>query len=124
MRIRPRKGWSGGSRGSTKSGANGSATGTREELVLEGEIAVKVDFGLFHLPATLHAGFFVGAASPDIAEDAFAIELLFQAAKGLVDRFAALEPDFNHGINVAKKEKAGKGVFKPPGPTITVLEDR
>ena len=63
---------------------------------LEGEIAVKVDFGLFHLPPALDAGLFIGAAGPDIAEDALAIELLFQTAEGLVDRFAALQPDFNH----------------------------
>ena len=79
--------------------------------VLEGEIAVKVDLGLFHLPAALHAGLLMGAAGADIAEDALAIELLFQAAKGLVDRFTALEPDFNHGIEAYRRKRRRERVY-------------
>jgi len=109
--IRPRNGFSGGRRVSTREGSNGSTRAARGTLVLEGEIAVKVDFGLFHLPAPLHTGFFVGAAGPDIAEDALAIELLFQAAKGLVDRLAALEPNFNHTEHPIGKRKGRKGSF-------------
>ena len=78
---------------------------------LKGEIAVKVDFRLFHLPAALDAGLLIGAPGPHIAEDAFAIELLFEAAEGLVDRLAALEPDFNHKTYPIEKAEAGKGVF-------------
>ena len=81
---------------STRDGSNGSERAARGGLVLEGEIAVKVDFGLFRLPAALDAGLLVGAASPGVPENALPIEFLFQAAKGLIDRLAALEPDFNH----------------------------
>ena len=38
----------------------------------------------------------MSAACAGVAKGAFAIELLFQAAKGLVDRFPAFESDFNH----------------------------
>jgi hypothetical protein len=44
----------------------------------------------------------MGAAGADIAEDALAIELLFQATEGLIDRLAALEPNFNHRIVISK----------------------
>ena len=44
----------------------------------------------------------MGAAGPDIAEDALPIELLFQAAEGLIDRLAALEPNFNHRVVISK----------------------
>ncbi len=83
----------------------------REGLVLKGEIAVEVDFGLFHLPATLHTGLLIGAAGPDIAEDTLAIELLFQAAKGLIDRLATPEPDFNHKGELYRKGGTGGRVF-------------
>ena len=95
-----------------RAGSNGSVMATRGGLVLEGEIAVKVDFGLFRLPPALHAGLFVGTARADIAEDTLAIELLFQAAKGLVDRFTALEPDFNHESEAyRKKQRRGRVYF-------------
>ena len=98
---------------STREESRGSAGAARVVLVLEGEIAVKVDLRLFHLPATLHAGLFVGAASPDVAEDALAIELLFQAAKGLIDRFTALEPDFNHGVKSYREmRRRGRAYFR------------
>ena len=97
---------------STREESNGSAEAVRGEWVLEGEIAVKVDLGLFHLPAALDAGLFVGAAGADIAEDALAIELLFQTAEGLVDRFAAFEPDFNHGGQLYRKGwRRGRAYF-------------
>ena len=38
----------------------------------------------------------MSAACAGVAKGTFAIELLFQAAKGLVDRFPAFESDFNH----------------------------
>jgi hypothetical protein len=98
----PRKGFSGERRVSTREESNGSAETVRGVWVLEGEIAVKVDLGLFHLPAALHAGLLMGAAGADIAEDSLAIELLFQATEGLIDRLAALEPNFNHRIVISK----------------------
>jgi hypothetical protein len=79
-------------------------------LGLEGEIAVKVDLGLFGLPPAFDAGLFVGAAGPGIAEDALAIELLFEAAEGLIDRLAAFEPDFNHARKPYRKRR-GRGRY-------------
>jgi len=65
---------------STREESKGSAQADAGVLDLEGEIAVKVDFGLFHLPAALDAGLLIGAPGPHIAKDALAIELLFEAA--------------------------------------------
>jgi len=109
--ILPRKGFSGGRRISTRGGENGSAKASRVGLVLEGEIAVKVDFGLFHLPPALHAGFLVRTAGPHVAEDALAIELLFQTAEGLVDRLTAFEPDFNHEESLYPNHRRRERVF-------------
>jgi hypothetical protein len=82
-------------------------------LVLEREIAVKVDLRLFRLPPAFHAGLLIRAAGPDIAKDTFAIELLLEAAKGLVDRFTALEPDFNHESKAyRKKQRRGRVYFE------------
>ena len=45
---------------------------------------------------------------------AFAIELLFQAAKGLIDRFPAFESDFNHERKTLSESGAeGKSGFLP-----------
>ena len=69
---------------------------SEEAVGLEGEIAVEVDLRFLHLATAADAGLFVSAACAGVAKGTFAIELLFQAAKGLVDRFPAFESDFNH----------------------------
>lgn len=84
-------------------------------LDLEGEIAVEVDFGLFRLPPALDAGLLIGAPRPHIAKDAFAIELLFETAEGLVDRLPALEPDFNHEPQPYRKRVRRGRAFFPQG---------
>ena len=97
---------------STRAESKGSAQADAGVLGLEGEIAVKVDFGLFHLPAAFDARLLIGAPGPHIAKDALAIELLFEAAEGLIDRLAALEPDFNHEMKpYRKKAKQGRADF-------------
>ena len=107
MVMRERKGDDGGRRRSTCAASKGSAA-------LEGEIAVEVDLRLLELATATDAGLLVGATSPGIAKGAFAIELLFQAAKGLIDRFPAFESDFNHERKTLSESGAeGKSGFLP-----------
>ena len=73
-----------------------TSKGSEKAVGLEREIAVEVDLRFLHLATAADAGLFVSAACAGVAKGAFAIELLFQAAKGLVDRFPAFESDFNH----------------------------
>ena len=92
MVIRWRKGEAGGRRRSTCAASKESGRGAG----LEGEIAVEVDLRLFEFATATNAGLLIGATSACIAKSTFAIELLFQTAKGLIDRFPAFESDFNH----------------------------
>ncbi len=103
--MRERKGDVGGRRRSTWAASKGSAA-------LEGEIAVEVDLRLLELATATDAGLLVGATSPGIAKGAFVIELLFQAAKSLIDRFPAFESDFNHESETLSESGAeGKSGF-------------
>lgn len=110
MVMRERKGDDGGRRRSTCAASKGSESGE----ALEGEIAVEVDLRLLELATATDAGLLVGATSPGIAKGAFAIELLFQAAKGFIDRFPAFESDFNHELKTLSESGAeGKSGFLP-----------
>jgi hypothetical protein len=87
-------------------------SGSWDPRRLEGEIAVKVDLRFLHLATATYAGLFIGPAGTGVAKDALAIELLFQAAKGFVNRFSAFESYFNHEEETLReKDRAGKQGF-------------
>ena len=104
--MRPRKG--------EETGRSMWATskGSERAVGLEGEIAVEVDLRFLHLATATYAGLFIGPAGTGVAKDALAIELLFQAAKGFVNRFSAFESYFNHEEETLReKDRAGKQGF-------------
>jgi len=109
----------GGNRRSTELEVSGSCDPGR----LEGEIAVEVDLRFLHLATATNAGLFIGPAGAGVAKDALAIELLFQAAKGFVDRFSAFESYFNHEEEILReKDRAGKQGFHEPLEDFRKLE--
>ena len=80
-----------------------TSKGSERGAGLEGEIAVEVNLRLFELAAATDAWLLIRATRPRIAKGTLAIELLFQAAKGLVDRFSAFESNFNHEVKSYRK---------------------